>query len=106
MAQKRDRQLEKDYVINLQQQVYFLELELNLLKKASVPKAVGGLGIDVLPDGPLESVILALREKYDKMEAEYKHKLSELQDRYVRACVRATRLRIVLDNVSSILFCY
>ncbi len=39
---RRDRQLEKDYVINLQQQVYFLELELNLLKKASVPKAVGG----------------------------------------------------------------
>jgi hypothetical protein len=41
-----------------------------------------GLGLDVLPDGPLEDVILALREKYDRMEAEYKHKLSELQDRY------------------------
>lgn len=75
---KRTRAAEQEYVTNLQQQVYFLELELNLLKRATIPKATG---LDVLPDGPLDDVFGALRTKFVRMEAESKQVVEKLQNR-------------------------
>jgi len=74
---RRDKQLEKEYITNLQQQVYFLEMELTMMKKAAVPKAKG---LDILPDAPLDKVIFTLREKYDTMESHYKRNLREKQE--------------------------
>ncbi len=59
--------------------MYFLELELNLIKKATVSK--GTTGLEILPDGPLDDVLGALRRKFDVQEAAYKQRVEELETR-------------------------
>jgi regulator of replication initiation timing len=82
-VQRRDKQLEREYVTNLQQQIYFLELELNLVKKATAPRAAGN-GLELNPEAPLDGVIAQLRHKYDTMEAHYKRRVKELQESVIR----------------------
>lgn len=65
----------------MQQQVYFLELETNLLKKAAGTRGVSPG--EFPPDSPLDTVIIALKEKYDRMEADYKNKITALKEKIV-----------------------
>jgi hypothetical protein len=86
-ANDESQNLENEYIVNLQQQVYFLELELNLLKKSggSSGQTAGLRGSSAPdstdPDAPLDNVILSLREKYITMEDDYKNKVKELENR-------------------------
>lgn len=88
------RNLENEYITNLQQQAYFLELELNLLKKqqqsgtADAParrlrgsSAPGSSGDnDTSSAEHLDDVMLTLKEKYVQQEINYKQRIDQLQD--------------------------
>ena len=65
------------YVTNLQQQIYFLELELQLLKQTN--PTLGGGSAD--PDAPLDSLVSSLREKYIQQTAQHDTTLAAAQDR-------------------------
>lgn len=62
--------VDSDYIKVLQQQIFFLELKLNLMKKQA---PAGGPTADTMavPDGPLEDVIVSLRAKYIRLEQDY-----------------------------------
>ncbi len=65
--------VENDYINVLQEQIYFLELENNILK--TTPSArPSGLG----PKSPLDEVLLRLKDKYQEMQVSYKAQLQEL----------------------------
>ena len=65
------------YVTNLQQQIYFLELELQLLKQTNTTLGVGGSSSD--PDAPIDSLVTSLREKYIQQTAQHDTLRTELQ---------------------------
>ncbi len=71
--------LRDEYITNLQQQIYFLELENNLLKKSGGTGSGGGKGagpgLDIDASGPLESHLSTLRLKYTDLEAQYKQEM-------------------------------
>ena len=66
------------YVINLQQQIYFLELELQLLKQTN-PSIAASNSTD--PDAPIDSLVTSLREKYIQQTAQLDALRSELQNK-------------------------
>ena len=111
--------LENEYIVNLQQQVYFLELELNLLKKAGGgggsmnPAGLRGSGAPTgngdasmtdanVPDAPLDDVMLSLREKYVKMEAEYKKDMEDLKQENAELRSRARMRELEINNLKNL----
>jgi hypothetical protein len=64
--------VENEYIQLLQQQIFFLELKLNILKKND-PFQGAPL------EGPLEDVVAQLRGKYATMESAFKKELEVLQ---------------------------
>ncbi len=69
-----------EYITNLQQQIYFLELENNLLKKSGAAGGSGGgkgagPSLDIDPSGPLETHLSTLRSKYTDLEGQYKQEV-------------------------------
>ena len=81
--------LEQEYIYNLQQQVYFLELQLKYLRDA--PGGGGGTPgrprSELVADaGPIDHSIDELRGSYLKIEDEYKAKLAaeELRQQQLR----------------------
>ena len=84
-----DGELQKEYIYNLQQQVYFLELQLKYLRDA--PGGGGGTPgrprSELVADaGPIDHSIDELRGSYLKIEDEYKAKLAaeELRQQQLR----------------------
>jgi hypothetical protein len=107
--------LENEYIVNLQQQVYFLELELNLMKKAgggggsTNPTGLRGSGAPSAgeatsdaPDAPLDDVMVSLREKYVRMEAEYKKEQGELRAEAADLRSRARMRELELQNLKAL----
>jgi len=113
--------LENEYIVNLQQQVYFLELELNLLKKAGggggstnptglrgsgAPNGAAGGSSDLndanVPDAPLDDVMLSLREKYVRQEAEFKKEQGELKGEIADLRSRARMRELELANLKQL----
>lgn len=79
--------VENEYIQLLQQQIFFLELKLNVLKKNDPFQGVP-------LEGPLEEVVVQLRGKYATMEAAFKKELEELKrknDELETANVKMTR---------------
>ncbi|CAG9321446.1 unnamed protein product [Blepharisma stoltei] len=69
--------LEDEYIHNLQQQIYFLELELKLLKeKEKDEKSM--FPLDGMETGPLNESIFALKAKYKKLQADLEARLTVL----------------------------
>ena len=62
------------YIANLQQQIYFLELELNLLKQSP-----STLSSSSDPDAPLDSLVSSLREKYIVQSAKHGKDVDDLR---------------------------
>jgi len=108
--------LENEYIVNLQQQVYFLELELNLLKKAGAgggtnpsglrgsgaPPDGSGVGDIPVPDAPLDDVIVSLREKYVRMEADLKKEVDDLKSQNNDLRSRARMRELELENLKKL----
>ena len=82
--------LEQEYIYNLQQQVYFLELQLKYLRDAPGGGGGGTPGrtrSELVADaGPIDHSIDELRGSYLKIEDEYKAKLAaeELRQQQLR----------------------
>jgi hypothetical protein len=66
--------IEDEYIHNLQQQIYFLELESKLLKEKERER--GGFLLDA-EAGPLSENLYSLRGKYRTMEQELQAKITE-----------------------------
>ncbi|OMJ73774.1 hypothetical protein SteCoe_27485 [Stentor coeruleus] len=67
LQKPKAQNLEEEYIHNLQQQAYFLELELKLLKdKEREQKNM--FPSDGLENGPLSENIIALKAKYKKLQ--------------------------------------
>ena len=85
-----DGELQKEYIYNLQQQVYFLELQLKYLRDAPGGGGGGTPGrprSELVADaGPIDHSIDELRGSYLKIEDEYKAKLAaeELRQQQLR----------------------
>jgi len=73
-----DQGLENEYITNLQQQVYFLELEIKMQKdkeKERMSKMMGGIEA-----GPLTENMWALKSKYSKIQKELEEKIQALDE--------------------------
>ena len=88
--------LEKEYIYNLQQQVYFLELEL----KYKAEQGGKGAIIDLGSSEPLDSSLSKLKGSYRQMEHEFKVSMehedtrqTELREEALRAVLHEKRTR-------------
>jgi hypothetical protein len=85
-AEDSKSKVDSDYIKVLQQQIFFLELKLNLMKKQA---PAGGPTADTMavPDGPLEDVIVSLRAKYIRLEQDYLRQIQVLGPVRCSPCV-------------------
>lgn len=73
---EEDNHIQSEYITNLQQQIYFLELELQVMKeKAASGRFAGGTGLS--KNAPLDTHMNSLREKYAAMEKKYRKKMRD-----------------------------
>ena len=84
--------LEKEYIYNLQQQVYFLELELKYNREQGGKGAV----IDPGSSEPLDSSLTNLKGSYRQMEREFKASMEQEEKRQTE--LREEALRAVLHE--------
>jgi len=99
----QEKGVETDYISVLQEQVYFLELENNILK--STPSArPTGMG----PKSPLDEVLLRLKDKYQDMQISFKAQIQELDgqcrvlsENKLQLEAELARNKTVIDNNSS-----
>eukprot|EP01084_Bolivina_argentea_P131010 231270_1 len=73
-----DNYLQSEYITNLQQQIYFLELELQVMKEKQSSGRFAGkaLGSNV----PLDTHMNSLRDKYMSMEKKFKKKIRKMEE--------------------------
>jgi len=73
-----DNYLSSEYITNLQQQIYFLELELQVMKEKQASGRFAGkaLGTNV----PLDTHMNSLRDKYTSMEKKFKKKIRKMEE--------------------------
>ena len=91
------------YITNLQQQIYFLELELQLLKQTHSTLPANGAAD---PDAPIDSLVTSLREKYiqqtaqhDTLRTELQHKLDASTQQLQLSDKEKERLALELDGL-------
>eukprot|EP00485_Elphidium_margaritaceum_P014950 CAMPEP_0202725840 /NCGR_PEP_ID=MMETSP1385-20130828/184306_1 /ASSEMBLY_ACC=CAM_ASM_000861 /TAXON_ID=933848 /ORGANISM="Elphidium margaritaceum" /LENGTH=497 /DNA_ID=CAMNT_0049392045 /DNA_START=101 /DNA_END=1594 /DNA_ORIENTATION=- len=78
LLQSEDNYLQSEYITNLQQQIYFLELELQVMKEKQASGRFAGkaLGSNV----PLDTHMNSLRDKYMSMEKKFKKKIRKMEE--------------------------
>ena len=92
--------LEEEYIHNLQQQAYFLELELKLLKdKEREQKNM--FPMEGMENNPLSDNILALKSKYKKLQGDLEKNISILSEENKNLAVTYLSLQKTLEKVSS-----
>lgn len=92
--------LEEEYIHNLQQQAYFLELELKLLKdKEREQKNM--FPMDGMENNPLSDNIVALKSKYKKLQADLQKNINTLSEENKELAVTYLSFQKVLEKVSS-----
>ena len=73
ILQNEDNYLQSEYITNLQQQIYFLELELQVMKEKQASGRFAGKGLS--SNVPLDTHMNSLRDKYTAMEKKFKKKI-------------------------------
>ena len=92
--------LEEEYIHNLQQQAYFLELELKLLKdKEREQKNM--FPMDGMENGPLSDNIIALKNKYKKLQVDLEKTIAKLSEDNRDLAVTYLSLQKTLERVST-----
>ena len=91
--------LEEEYIHNLQQQAYFLELELKLLKdKEREQKNM--FPSDGLENGPLSENIIQLKGKYKKLQFDLEKNITILSEENKGLAVTFLTMQKTLEKVS------
>jgi hypothetical protein len=91
--------LEEEYIHNLQQQAYFLELELKLLKdKEREQKSM--FPSDGLENGPLSENIIQLKGKYKQLQIDLEKSISTLSEENKSFAVTFLTMQKSLEKVS------
>lgn len=72
--------LQSEYINNLQQQVYFLELELQIMKEKATTGQFAGRS-SISKTAPIDSHVNSLRDKYNYMEKKFKKKFTEVEEK-------------------------
>jgi len=97
---EEDNHIQSEYITNLQQQIYFLELELQVMKeKAASGRFAGGTGLS--KNAPLDTHMNSLREKYAAMEKKYKKKLRDKEREVDETQVREKRVQKKLQRTEA-----
>lgn len=78
-AQNEQSALQSEYVNNLQQQIYFLELELQIMKEKATTGQFGGRS-SISKTAPIDTHVNSLRDKYTYMEKKFKKKMKSLEE--------------------------
>lgn len=91
--------LQGEYITNLQQQIYFLELELQIMKeKATTGQFAGRTNIS--KTAPIDTHVNSLRDKYQYMEKKFKKKVKEIEESLVTITNERDILKAQLDRAS------
>lgn len=94
---KNQVSLEDEYIHNLQQQIYFLELELKLLKDKEKDEK-NMFPLDGMETGPLNDSIFALKAKYKKLQADLEIRMNQLGRENKDLASRHMSLQISLEK--------
>ena len=88
--------VEDEYILNLQRQIYFLELEIKLLKDQERDRGnmFGGQG----ETGPLTENFWALKNKYSSLQKDLEGKIGELSAENKELVTRAQSLQMNLER--------
>lgn len=78
MLASEDNYLQSEYITNLQQQIYFLELELQVMKEKQASGRFAGKS-SLSNNAPIDTHMNSLRDKYTSMEKKYKKKIKKLE---------------------------
>eukprot|EP01084_Bolivina_argentea_P099729 179236_1 len=91
-----DNYLQSEYITNLQQQIYFLELELQVMKEKQASGRFAGkaLGSNV----PLDTHMNSLRDKYMSMEKKFKKKIKKMEEETENLSKKNEELTIKLER--------
>ncbi|CAG9319355.1 unnamed protein product [Blepharisma stoltei] len=76
--QETGKPIEEEYIKNLQQQLYYLEMEIKLTKEQSKERA--GKFMGGLEAGPLTENMVVLKSKYQKIQKDLEAKIDSLQN--------------------------
>lgn len=99
LQKPKAQNLEEEYIHNLQQQAYFLELELKLLKdKEREQKNM--FPSDGLENGPLSENIIALKAKYKKLQQDLEKSIDKLSHENKSLAVTFLTLEKNLKKIS------
>ena len=89
----------EEYINNLQQQIYFLELELNLLRDKEKEQS-GSFPFETMETGPLAENIWALKSKYKQLEADLESKIQQLKQQNKELTTHHMSLKMCTEQAS------
>lgn len=92
--------LQSEYINNLQQQVYFLELELQIMKEKATTGQFGGRS-SISKTAPIDTHVNSLRDKYTYMEKKFKKKMKSLEESVVDLTGERDVLKMQLERAES-----
>jgi len=100
MLMEDDNQLQSEYITNLQQQIYFLELELQVMKEKQQSGRFAGKALST--NVPLDTHMNSLRDKYMSMEKKFKKKIRKMEEDAESLTKKNEELTMKLDRSTSL----
>jgi len=91
-----DNYLQGEYITNLQQQIYFLELELQVMKEKQQSGRFAGKALST--NVPLDTHMNSLRDKYMSMEKKFKKKIRKMEEEQEAITKTNQELTLKLDR--------
>lgn len=99
-AKPKVQSLEEEYIHNLQQQAYFLELELKLLKDKDREQK-NMFPMDGMENNPLSDNIIALKSKYKTLQSDLAKNIALLSEENKTLAVTYLSLQKTLERISA-----
>jgi len=94
-----DNYLQSEYITNLQQQIYFLELELQVMKEKQASGRFAGKALST--NVPLDTHMNSLRDKYVTMEKKFKKKIRKMEEESDILTKKTEELTLKLERETS-----
>jgi len=93
-----DNYLQSEYITNLQQQIYFLELELQVMKEKQASGRFAGKALST--NVPLDTHMNSLRDKYMSMEKKFKKKIRKMEEEEEKITKKNEELTMKLERAT------